>query len=75
MNSLKLNTINEIELKQKNLCLLNTLLGKEGCIKHIMPDKLSRGLFSTNLEFLQFLYDFIYKTFGSNLPKKKHRVL
>ena len=55
MNSLKLNAINEIELKQKNLCLLNTLLGKAGCIKHIDPNKLSKGLFSTNLEFLQFL--------------------
>ena len=52
MNSLKLNAINEIELKQKNLCLLNTLLGKAGCIKHIDPKKLSKGLFSTNLEFL-----------------------
>ena len=55
MNSLKLNAINEIELKQKNLYLLNTLLGKAGCIKHIDPNKLSKGLFSTNLEFLQFL--------------------
>jgi RP/EB family microtubule-associated protein len=75
MNSLKLNAINEIELKQKNLCLLNTLLGKAGCIKHIDPNKLSKGLFSTNLEFLQFLFDFIYKTFGSSLPKKKYRGL
>ena len=75
MNSLKLNAINEIELKQKNLCLLNTLLGKAGCIKHIDPNKLSKGLFSTNLEFLQFLFDFIYKTFGSSLPKKKYKGL
>ena len=75
MNSLKLNAINEIELKQKNLYLLNTLLGKAGCIKHIDPNKLSKGLFSTNLEFLQFLFDFIYKTFGSSLPKKKYRGL
>ena len=75
MNSLKLNAINEIEFKQKNLYLLNTLLGKAGCIKHIDPNKLSKGLFSTNLEFLQFLFDFIYKTFGSSLPKKKYRGL
>ena len=75
MNSLKLNAINEIELKQKNLCLLNTLLGKAGSIKHIDPNKLSKGLFSTNLEFLQFLIDFIYKTFGSSLPKQKYRGL
>ena len=75
MNSLKLNAINEIELKQKNLYLLNTLLGKAGCIKHIDPNKLSKGLFSTNLEFLQFLFDFIYKTFGSSLPKKKYKGL
>lgn len=75
MNNLKLNAINEAELKQKNLCLLNSLLGKAGCIKHIDPNKLSKGLFSTNLEFLQFLFDFIYKTFGVNLPKKKYKGL
>ena len=75
MNTLKLNAINEIQLKQKNLCLLNSLLGKAGCIKHIDPNKLSKGLFSTNLEFLQFLFDFIYKTFGSSIPKKKYRGL
>jgi RP/EB family microtubule-associated protein len=45
MNGLKLNAINEIELKNKNLCLLNSLLGKAGCIKHIDPNKLSKGLF------------------------------
>ena len=75
MNGLKLNAINEIQLKQKNLCLLNSLLGKAGCIKHIDPNKLAKGLFSTNLEFLQFLFDFIYKTFGGSLPKKKYRGL
>jgi len=35
MNNLKLNAINEAELKHKNLCLLNSLLGKAGCIKQI----------------------------------------
>ena len=75
MNGLIFNAINEIELKNKNLCLLNSLLGKAGCIKHIDPNKLSKGLFSTNLEFLQFLFDFIYKTFGSSLPKKKYKGL
>ena len=75
MNSLKLNAINEIELKQKNLCLLNSLLGKAGCIKQIDPNKLSKGLFSLNLEFLQYLFDFIYKTFGAVIPKKRYRGL
>ena len=75
MNSLKLNAINEMQLKQKNLCLLNSLLGKAGCIKHIDPNKLSKGLFSTNLEFLQYLFDFIYKTFGGSIPKKKYKGL
>lgn len=75
MNSLKLNAITEIELKQKNLCLLNTLLGKAGCIKQIDPIKLSKGLFSLNLEFLQYLFDFIYKTFGAVIPKKRYRGL
>ena len=75
MNGLKLNAINEIELKHKNLCLLNSLLGKAGCIKHIDPNKLSKGLFSTNLEFLQFLFDFINKTFGSSIPKKRYKGL
>ena len=50
-------------------------MGKAGCIKHIDPNKLSKGLFSTNLEFLQFLFDFIYKTFGGSIPKKKYRGL
>ena len=59
MNNLKLNAINEIELKQKNLCLLNSLLGKAECIKQIDPNKLPKGLFSINLEFLQYLFDFI----------------
>lgn len=75
MNTLKLNAINEIELKQKNLSLLNSLLGKAGCIKQIDPNKLAKGLFSINLEFLQYLFDFIYKTFGSVIPKKKYRGL
>ena len=75
MNNLKLNAINEIELKQKNLCLLNSLLGKVGCIKQIGPNKLSKGLFWINLEFLQYLFDFIYKTFGEVIPKKRYRGL
>ena len=75
MNNLKLNAINEAELKHKNLCLLNSLLGKAGCIKQIDPNKLSKGLFSINLEFLQYLFDFIYKTFGAVIPKKKYRGL
>ena len=75
MNTLKLNAINEIELKQKNLSLLNSLLGTTGSIKQIDPNKLAKGLFSINLEFLQYLFDFIYKTFGSVIPKKKYRGL
>ena len=75
MINLKLNAINEAELKHKNLCLLNSLLGKAGCIKQIDPNKLSKGLFSINLEFLQYLLDFIYKTFGAVIPKKKYRGL
>ena len=73
MNNLKLTDLNEIELKQKNLCLLNPLLGKVGCIKQIDPNKLSKGLFSINLEFLQYLFDFIYNTFGAVIPKKRYR--
>ena len=75
MNGLKLNAINEIELKHKNLCLLNSLLGKAGCIKHIDPNKLSKGLFSTNLEFLQFLFDFIYIKNLELFPKKRYKGL
>ena len=75
MNNLKLNAINELELKQKNLCLLNVLLGKAGCIKQIDPNKLAKGLFSINLEFLQYLFDFIYKKFGEVIPKKRYRGL
>ena len=75
LNTLKLNAISEIELKQKNLCLLNSLLGKTGCIKQIDPLKLSKGVFSVNLEFLQYLFDFIHKKFGDVFPKKKYKGL
>ena len=33
---------------------------------------MSKGLFSLNLEFLQYLWDFLYKSFGSVVPKKKY---
>ena len=75
LNSLKLYSISEIELKQRNLSLLNSILGKTGCIKQVDPLKLSKGIFSVNLEFLQYLFDFIHKKFGDVFPKKKYKGL
>ena len=75
LNSLKLNSINDIEQKQKNLSTFNIILGKAGCPRQIDPIKMSKGIFSLNLEFLQYLFDFLYKTFGSVTPKKKYNGL
>ena len=72
LNTLKFNAINDIEQKQKNLLIFNVILGKAGCPRQIDPIKMSRGIFSLNLEFLQYLFDFLYKTFGSVVPKKKY---
>ena len=72
LNSLKLNAINDAEQKQKNLSIFNVILGKAGCPRQIDPQKMSRGIFSLNLEFLQYLFDFLYKTFGTVVPKKKY---
>ncbi len=36
---------------------------------------MSRGIFSLNLEFLQYLFDYLYKTLGSVVPKKKYNGL
>ena len=36
---------------------------------------MSKGVFSLNLEFLQYLWDFLYKSFGSVVPKKKYNGL
>ena len=75
LNTLKFNAINDIEHKQKNLLIFNVILGKAGCPRQIDPIKMSRGIFSLNLEFLQYLFDFLYKTFGSVVPKKKYNGL
>ena len=75
LNTLKLNSINDIEQKQKNLSTFNIILGKAGCPRQIDPIKMSKGIFSLNLEFLQYLFDFLYKTFGSVVPKKKYNGL
>ena len=75
LNTLKLNSINDIEQKQKNLSTFNIILGKAGCPRQIDPIKMSKGIFSFNLEFLQYLFDFLYKTFGSVTPKKKYNGL
>ena len=75
LNTLKLNSINDIEQKQKNLSTFNIILGKAGCPRQIDPIKMSKGIFSLNLEFLQYLFDFLYKTFGSVTPKKKYNGL
>ena len=75
LNTLKFNAINDIEQKQKNLLIFNVILGKAGCPRQIDPIKMSRGIFSLNLEFLQYLFDFLYKTFGSVVPKKKYNGL
>ena len=75
LNTLKLNSINDIEQKQKNLSTFNIILGKAGCPRQIDPIKMSKGVFSLNLEFLQYLWDFLYKSFGSVVPKKKYNGL
>ena len=75
INTLKLNSINDNEQKQKNLSTFNVILGKAGCPRQIDPIKMSKGLFSLNLEFLQYLWDFLYKSFGSVVPKKKYNGL
>jgi RP/EB family microtubule-associated protein len=75
LNTLKLNSINDNEQKQKNLSTFNVLLGKAGCPRQIDPIKMSKGVFSLNLEFLQYLWDFLYKSFGSVVPKKKYNGL
>jgi len=75
LNSLKLNSINDNEQKQKNLSTFNIILGKAGCPRQIDPIKMSKGVFSLNLEFLQYLWDFLYKSFGSVVPKRKYNGL
>ena len=75
LNSLKLNAISDADHRKKNLCILNILLGKAGCLKQIDAVKLSKCVFSINLEFLQYLYDFIFKTFGNVTPKNKYNGL
>ena len=75
LNSLKLNAILDADHRKKNLCILNVVLGKAGCLKQIDPAKLSKCVFSINLEFLQYLYDFISKTCGSVTPKVKYKGL
>ena len=75
LNSLKLNSINDNEQKQKNLSTINIILGKAGCPRQIDPIKMSKGVFSLNLEFLQYLWDFLYKSFGSVVPKRKYNGL
>ena len=75
LNTLKLNSINDNEQKQKNLSTFNVILGKAGCPRQIDPIKMSKGIFSLNLEFLQYLWDFLYKSFGSVVPKKKYNGL
>ena len=72
LNTLKFFAINDIEQKQKNLSIFNVILGKAGCPRQIDPIKMSRGIFSLNLEFLQYLFDFIYKAFGTVVPSKKY---
>ena len=75
LNSLKLNSINDNEQKQKNLSTFNIILGKAGCPRQIDPIKMSKGVFSLNLEFLQYLWDFLYNSFGSVVPKRKYNGL
>ena len=75
LNTLKLNSINDNEQKQKNLSTFNIILGKAGCPRQIDPIKMSKGVFSLNLEFLQYLWDFLYKSFGTVVPKKKYNGL
>ena len=66
---LKLNS-KEKEDWQRNWCLLNEMLSKQKSYKQIDPIKMSKGNFSANFEFVQFLYDFVYKSFNSSVPKK-----
>ncbi len=75
LNNLKFMAINDKDQKQKNLSIFNVILGKAGCPRQIDPIKMSRGIFSLNLEFLQYLFDFLYKAFGTVVPKKKYNGL
>ena len=62
---LKLNS-KEVEDYQKNFNLLNIMLGKQKSFKQVDPIKMTKFNFSSNFEFLQFLYDFINKVNSSN---------
>ena len=53
----------------RNWALLNVMLGRQKSLKTVDPIKLSKGNFSANFEFVQYLYDFIYKTFNTVKPK------
>ena len=75
MNKVKLNAINELDHRHKNFCLLNVLLGKVQCFKQLDPVKMSKGIFSPNFEFLQYIYDFIFKTFNKITTKKRYKGL
>lgn len=55
---------------QRNCSILNEMLSKLKSYKQVDPVKLSKGNFSINFEFVQFLYDYIVKTTGSDKPKK-----
>ncbi len=59
-----------IEDCKKNFTLFNEGLGKIKSYKTIDPVKLAQGKFTPNFELLQFVYDFIAKTY--NEPNKKY---
>jgi hypothetical protein len=55
---------------EKNFSLFNEGLSRIKSYKTIDPVKLSQGKFTQNFELLQFIYDFIAKTY--NEPVKKY---
>ncbi len=55
---------------EKNFSIFNEGLGKIKSYKTIDPLKMSQSKFTQNFELLQFLYDFIAKTY--NEPIKKY---
>jgi hypothetical protein len=54
---------------EKNFSLFNEGLGRIKSYKIIDPVKMSQAKFSQNFELLQFIYDFIAKTYNEPIRK------
>ena len=57
----------------RNWAFLNDMLGRRKSLKTVDFIKLSKDHFSANFEFVQYLYDFIYKTFNTVKPRSNNR--